>query len=197
MNFIPATAEDGTLHTPLGDIPLTSRLRQALERARAPRELIVGLRPEDFEDASLVAVDARPQGITLRAEIDVLESMGSDVFVYFTRELEQGVDATELQELARDSGRADTGASGDTVVARIDAATRLREGEDAELWVDVRKIHVFDPSTGKNLALEDGRDTTAPAAAPSSVEDSPEAMPAPGEVSPAASPADSPDRPVQ
>ncbi|HEY4852790.1 MAG TPA: sn-glycerol-3-phosphate ABC transporter ATP-binding protein UgpC, partial [Streptosporangiaceae bacterium] len=99
MNFIPATAEDGTLRTPLGDIPLSGRLRQALERAHAPRELIVGIRPEDFEDASLVAADARPQGITFRAEIDVLESMGSDVFVYFTRELEQGVDAAELQEL--------------------------------------------------------------------------------------------------
>jgi len=197
MNFIPATAEDGTLHTPLGDIPLTGRLRQALERARAPRELIVGIRPEDFEDASLVAADALPQGITLRAEIDVLESMGSDVFVYFTRELEQGVDAAELQELAQDSGRADTGASGDTVVARLDAATRLREGEDAELWVDVRKIHVFDPSSGKNLALEDGQDTKAPAAAPSLVDDRPEAMPAPGEASPAASQADSTDRPLQ
>jgi multiple sugar transport system ATP-binding protein len=196
MNFIPGTAEDGTLRTPLGNIPLSGRLRQALERAHAPRDLIVGIRPEDFEDASLVATDARPQGITFRAEIDVVESMGSDVYVYFTRELEQGVDAAELQELAQDSGRADTGGSGDTVVARIDAATRLREGEDAELWVDVRKIHVFDPSSGKNLALDDG--PAAPAqAAPSAAEAPPSDTRAPGEASSTPSVADSPDLPAQ
>src|ERR1035441_9653077 len=54
MNFIPATVDDGTLHTPLGDMPLTDRLRRALGRAHAPRELIVGVRPESFEAAALV-----------------------------------------------------------------------------------------------------------------------------------------------
>jgi hypothetical protein len=63
------------------------------------------------------------------------------------------VSAAELDELARDSGRADTGASGDTIVARLDAATRIREGQDAELWVDGRAMHVFDPATGRNLSL--------------------------------------------
>jgi hypothetical protein len=63
------------------------------------------------------------------------------------------VDATELQELAKDSGRADTGGSGDTIVARLDAATRITEGQDTELWVDARSIHVFDPATGQNISL--------------------------------------------
>jgi multiple sugar transport system ATP-binding protein len=156
MNFLPGTVDDGKLHTPLGDVPLTGKLRQALERARAPRELIVGLRPENFEDATLVSAEHRPDGIAFHATIDVLESMGSDVFVYFTRDLERGVDAAELRELAKDSGRADTGGSGDTIVARIDTQTRAREGQDAELWADLRFLHVFDPSTGANVALEDG-----------------------------------------
>ena len=95
-------------------------------------------------------------GITFNTGIDVLESMGSDVFVYFTRDIEQGVNAAELEELARDSGRADTGASGDTLVARLDAATGIREGQDAELWVDARALHVFDPSSGRNLSLGAG-----------------------------------------
>ena len=153
MNFMPATVDAGVMHTPLGDAPLSGRIRQALEHAGAPRELIIGIRPEAFEDASLVTADARESGIVFRATIDVLESMGSDVFVYFTKEIERGVDAAELAELARDSGRADTGGSGDTVVARIDAVTRIREGDDAELWVDLRSMHVFDPSTGRNIAL--------------------------------------------
>jgi multiple sugar transport system ATP-binding protein len=152
MNFMPATVDGGTLRTPLGDAPLSAQLTQALELAKAPRDLIIGIRPESFEDVALVTQDARQNGITFRATIDVLESMGSDVYVYFSKEIERGVDAAELAELARDSGRADTGASGDTVVARIDTATRIREGDDAELWADLRSMHVFDPATGRAIA---------------------------------------------
>ena len=152
MNFMPATIDGGTMRTPLGDAPLAGRLRQDLERASAPSDLIIGIRPEAFEDAALVGSEGRQSGIAFRATIDVLESMGSDVYVYFTQEIERGVDAAELAELARDSGRADTGGSGDTVVARIDTATQIREGDDAELFADLRHVHVFDPSTGQNIA---------------------------------------------
>jgi multiple sugar transport system ATP-binding protein len=155
MNFLSGTLEDSTLRTSLGDFRLSDRLRREVESSGSGREVIVGLRPENFEDAALVSADARPSGITFRTSIDVLESLGSDVFVYFTQGREQGVNAAELDELARDSGRADTGASGDTVVARIDAATGIREGHDAELWVDGRAMHVFDPATGRNLSLSD------------------------------------------
>ncbi len=164
MNFMPAAIDAGVMRTPLGDAPLTGPVRQALERANAPRDLIVGIRPEAFEDASLVAPDARDKGVAFRATIDVLESMGSDVYVYFTKEIEQGVDAAELAELAQDSGRADTGGSGDTVVARIDAATRIREGDDAELWADLRSMHLFDPATGRNITLGAGATGGASAA---------------------------------
>jgi multiple sugar transport system ATP-binding protein len=153
MNFMSGTLEDGKLRTGLGDFTLSDRLRREVESSGSGREVIVGLRPENFEDAAMVSADDRPHGATFRASIDVLESMGSDVFVYFTRELDEGVNAAELEELARDSGRADTGASGETVVARLDAATRIREGHDAELWVDTRKMQVFDPASGRNLSL--------------------------------------------
>jgi multiple sugar transport system ATP-binding protein len=153
MNFMAGTFEDGVLRTSLGEFRLGDRLRREVESAGAGREVIVGLRPENFEDASLVTQDNRPHGITFTTAIDVLESMGSDVYVYFTRGREHGVTATELEELARDSGRADTGGSGDTLVARLDAATGIREGRDAELWVDGRALHIFDPSSGRNLSL--------------------------------------------
>jgi multiple sugar transport system ATP-binding protein len=162
MNFMGGTVEENSLQTRLGAIPLTDQLRRALDGARNRRDVIVGIRPESFEDAALVSPDLHPKGITFRANIDVLESMGSDVFVYFTQEREGGVNAVELEELARDSGRADTGASGDTVVARLDAATRIREGEDAELWADVRSMHLFDPATGRNLTLGDSSGAPAP-----------------------------------
>jgi hypothetical protein len=73
--------------------------------------------------------------------------------VYFTRELGKGVNSAELQELAADAGRADAGSSGETIAARLDAATRIGEGQDAELWVDARPMHIFDPASGRNLSL--------------------------------------------
>jgi len=162
MNFLGGTLEDSKLRTSLGDFQLSDRLRREVESAGPGREVIVGLRPENFEDASLVAPDARPNGITFRTSIDVLESLGSDVFVYFTLGRDQGVAATELEELAQDSGRAEAGTSGDTVVARLDAETRVHEGQEAELWVDGRSIHVFDPASGRNLSLAVGEGSEGP-----------------------------------
>jgi multiple sugar transport system ATP-binding protein len=130
-----------------------------VESSGTGREVIVGLRPENFEDVALVSPDNRPNGITFRASIDVLESLGSDVFVYFTRELGQGVNSAELEELARDSGRTDSGEGGETIVARLDAATRISEGQDAELWVDARAMHIFDPASGRNLSLASDGDS--------------------------------------
>ena len=127
----------------------------AARAARRPgaREVILGIRPENFEDAALLSPEARANGITFRAAIDVVESMGSDVFAYFTLGGESVLSSAELDELARDSGRADTGVSGDQMVARLDPATRVKMGAEAELWADVRSIHVFDPSNGANLTL--------------------------------------------
>jgi hypothetical protein len=153
MNFMAGTLEDGKLRTGLGDITLSSRMRQEVERAGTGREVIVGIRPENFEDASFVSSDAKSKGLTFHADIDVIESLGAEKYVYFTKELGQTANVAELEELARDAGRADVSGAAETVVARLDPGTRIHEGQDAELWVDVRMLHVFDPATGRNLAL--------------------------------------------
>ncbi|WP_328505550.1 ABC transporter ATP-binding protein [Streptomyces sp. NBC_00391] len=149
MNFVNATLEDGALRSSLGDLTLDDRTRQALERQNAPREVIVGLRPEAFEDAAL-AHDRDRTGPVFTATVEVLESLGSDVYVYFTAEGGPAT-TTELEELAKDSGLRDTGADTHHIVARLDAATRAREGEPVDLRVDMAKAHVFDPTTGANL----------------------------------------------
>ena len=183
MNFLSGTLEDGRLRTALGDFQLSDRLRREVEGSGSGRDVIVGLRPENFEDAALVSAENRPAGITFRTSIDVLESLGSDVFVYFTRGQEQGVSAVELEELARDSGRADTGGSGDTIVARLNASTRIREGQEAELWVNGRAMHIFDPASGRNLSL--AGDDDGPVSAPGAA-----AQEAPGQDQPAATEAE-------
>jgi multiple sugar transport system ATP-binding protein len=154
MNFVGGSIEDGKLRTSLGDFTMSDELRREVEAEGTGREVIVGVRPENFEDVAFVSPSHRAEGITFHATIDVLESLGSDVFVYFTRERDQGgVASAELEELAQDAGRGDTGGSGDTIAARLDAETQIREGHDAELWVDGRSIHVFDPASGRNLSL--------------------------------------------
>jgi multiple sugar transport system ATP-binding protein len=152
MNFLPATIEDGKLRTRMAEIPISDQVRRSLD-SLSGRDVIIGIRPESFEDASLVSAENRPHGVTFHATIDVVESMGSDAFVYFTLEGKEQVSSAALEELARDSGQADVGASADQVVARLDAATRVREGDNAELWVDTRKVHVFDPEKGTNLSV--------------------------------------------
>ncbi|MGX1480398.1 UNVERIFIED_CONTAM: multiple sugar transport system ATP-binding protein [Streptomyces canus] len=149
MNFLNATLESGVLRSPVGDLPLDDRTRQALERQNAPREVILGLRPEAFEDVAL-AHDRDRRGPVFTTTVEVLESLGSDVYVYFTAEGGPAT-STELEELAKDSGMRDTGADASHLVARLDAATRAREGEPVELQVDVAKAHIFDPGTGVNL----------------------------------------------
>ena len=175
MNFMAGSLEEGKLLTGLGAMPLTARHRQALEAAGMGREVIVGIRPENFEDPTLLQAGLKPNGLEFDATIDVIESLGSDKFIYFTQELGQAANVAELQELARDSGRADTGGDAEIVVARLDPASRIREGETARLWVDVRKLHVFDPATGRNITLGD---TAAPAGSAASAASEASATPA-------------------
>jgi multiple sugar transport system ATP-binding protein len=157
MNFMTATVEQGKIRSKLGDIPLADEMRRSLESsANGERSVILGVRPENFEDAGLVDSTLRQYGVTFNASIDVVESMGSDVFAYFTPagsdpERDAGPGHAELEELAADSGATDTGGANDQVTARLDAATKIHEGDTAELWVDARKIHVFDSESGRSF----------------------------------------------
>ncbi|MEX5637883.1 ABC transporter ATP-binding protein [Parafrankia sp. FMc2] len=153
MNFVPATVEEGELRTPLGTIVPDERQRRLLEgwngTTDGGRSLIVGVRPEHFEDAALEAVKDRP-GLRCTVTVDVLERLGSDSYVYFT--LQGGRARTaDLDELAHDAGTVELSSGAEQVVARLDAASRIREGEKAELWLDAHQLHLFDPDTGRNL----------------------------------------------
>jgi multiple sugar transport system ATP-binding protein len=148
MNFVPVTLAEGQLQTPFGDVTMSDRVRRLVEQANAPREVIMGLRPEHFEDADLVESGAN--GAIFPAHIDVLESMGSDKFAYFSVEGRQASSA-ELEELAADAGSADVPASGSQIVTRLSTVSGAREGEQLDIWFDTDKIHLFNPSDGRNL----------------------------------------------
>lgn len=156
MNFLHAAISDGTLRTALGDVPIGERVRRQLEGADAPRELILGIRPEHFEDAELVDDDTRRRGMEFEAPVDIVESMGSDKYVYFTVEGERA-SAAELEELAADAGATDFTGSGASLVTRLSAESPVREGSTRRVWFNLEKIHLFDPSSGRNLTLHEGR----------------------------------------
>ena len=104
-------------------------------RARKGREVIIGIRPEHFEDAALVG-DA--PGATVTVPIDLVESMGSDIYAYFTVRGE--AHSGDLDDLAKDTGQ-DMHGEGTQVNARLDAAANVRPGSEADLWVDTEKMH--------------------------------------------------------
>src|ERR671927_232531 len=100
MNFLPGRLEGDTVKLPFGDAAIPDKLRSKLQRepGQGARDVIVGIRPEHFEDAAVDAeVGAR---MKFRTKVDVVESMGSELYVYFDVEAGETVESAELNELA-------------------------------------------------------------------------------------------------
>ena len=144
MNFMPAELHDGEVRLPIGEAELREE-----HRSLGDRRVIAGLRPESFEDAALVG-EVKRRGFTFSASIDLVESMGSELYAYFTADV-QGMESDHLQELAEDTGAAEVSGSEGQIIARLDASSNARRGEDAELWVDTTQLHIFDPDSGESL----------------------------------------------
>jgi multiple sugar transport system ATP-binding protein len=154
MNFMPAHVQDDSVSLPIGTIRLPQRIRERIGRVEG-KTLIAGIRPEDFEDAALVG-EARERGSVFRAKIEVLESLGSELYAHFTVAAQEHIDSQELRELAEDVGGGEVpmAAEEGRIVARLDPQSGVRTGEDAELWVDVSRIQIFDPDDGRSLTSE-------------------------------------------
>lgn len=151
MNFLPGRVEGDHVKLPMVDLPADDKLKGA-------SSLIVGIRPEHFEDAEHVSEEDRGRGVTFRTRVEVVESMGSELYVYFDVEGGGDVQSDELAELARDSG-AEGGSGGDMVVARLDPESNVAQGEETELWLDASKVQYFDGDSGHSLSAgDDGSD---------------------------------------
>ncbi len=158
MNFMPATVHGDSVKLPMGDVRLPQELREKVGRAEG-KQLLAGIRPEDFEDAALTG-EARGRGSTFQAKIEVLESLGSELYAHFTVTTDQQIESQDLRELAEDIGGGEVPMAGEEgrIVARLDPQSEVRVGQDAELWVDASRLHLFD--------LDDGRNLTADASGP-------------------------------
>jgi multiple sugar transport system ATP-binding protein len=137
MNLVEATIEGGTERFAGHSLPVPAV-------AGVEGEVILGIRPEDFEDA--VHAPGLP---TIEATVDVLEELGSDSYVFFT------VDATSLTPQAQEAGDDARGlvpASGALFTARVEARSAVRVGERVDLAVDPQRLHFFDRATGLRIA---------------------------------------------
>jgi multiple sugar transport system ATP-binding protein len=156
MNLLEATLErqDGGLAVKLGS--QTIRLDDASVGERPGlndyegRSLVVGIRPEQLQDAAI----ARniPDDRRLRGEVELREALGSELMVHFRVDTPPAM-TEEVKELAADAGTtAEELGGGDerssVVVGRFSPDSKVREGETAEIAVDTRALHFFDTETG-------------------------------------------------
>jgi multiple sugar transport system ATP-binding protein len=158
MNFLPGRLEGDVVKLPFGDAPLPEKLRSRLQRqgGQGAQDVIIGVRPEHFEDAA-VEQEEHADRLKFRTKVDVVESMGSEMYVYFDVE-STGVESAELTELAADSGMEDLPSHGEgqQVVARLSAESKAAPGGEVELSIDTTQIKLF--------ATDNGRSMTAAAA---------------------------------
>jgi multiple sugar transport system ATP-binding protein len=151
MNFVQAELVGGRVKLPFGEVTV-----EEAAGGRGDGPVVAGLRPESFEDAAIVGDELkRGRGIVFKAEIDLVESLGSDLYAYFRIEAEN-VESDQLADLLGDrldeTGAANVSEGQEQVVARLDASSRVRRGAEVELWVDTSQLHLFDPESGASLS---------------------------------------------
>jgi multiple sugar transport system ATP-binding protein len=149
MNFLPGRLEGDTIRLPFGEAPIPEQIKSKLQGNGNARDVIVGIRPEHFEDAA-VAGDAHNL-LKFKTKVQVVESMGSELYAYF--DVDAQAQSDQLSELAADAGMEDLPSHGDSqqVVARLDAASRAAPGQEAELVLEYDELKLFDPQGGRSL----------------------------------------------
>jgi multiple sugar transport system ATP-binding protein len=129
-----------------GDEVVYGQFRTPLDRTRRPaggRSVVLGLRPESFEDAAF-AVGTMP---TIEVDVEVVEEIGSDTYVFFRVEAPritaEVLEATEDDRLIAEERT--------LFSARVDPRTDARVGSRLVLALDPARFHFFDPQTGEGL----------------------------------------------
>jgi multiple sugar transport system ATP-binding protein len=162
MNLLEARLErsDGKVEAVVGAqrIALAEELLAARPALKAfeGRDVIVGIRPEELEDAEL-ARDA-PQDRRLKGRLELREALGSEVVAHIVVEGRQAV-TEDIRELAADIGEEPAGGAKTlateeneaTVVARFGPRSEVQEGAEVEMSVDTRALHFFDPETSLGI----------------------------------------------
>jgi multiple sugar transport system ATP-binding protein len=152
MNFMVAEIVDGKIRLPIGEVDPAQ-----VDGLELPSQgkVVAGIRPESFEDATIVPDSTKSErGLSFEADIDLVESLGSDLYAYF-HIASEGVQSDQLADLVGER-LAETGAAGkregeEQIVARLEPTSKVKRREKAQLWADTAKLHLFDPESGERL----------------------------------------------
>jgi multiple sugar transport system ATP-binding protein len=131
----------------------------------AGKEVIVGIRPEHMEDASLTGTATKSNDSALEVEPEVIESMGSEKYMYFSPGAAQVAHSESLEEAAgaavssgkngasddNDASAAVSAVGGELMVARVSAESRVERGQKVKLSVESEKVRLFDRETGRAI----------------------------------------------
>jgi multiple sugar transport system ATP-binding protein len=119
------------------------------------KKVVLGIRPEDLEDAA-IAKDV-PADRRLHGKVELIEALGSEIMAHFTIDAPPAL-TEDVKELAQDVGderavreAAEGSKQHTTMVGRFDSRAEVNEGEIAEVAVDTRGLHFFDPETGLGI----------------------------------------------
>jgi multiple sugar transport system ATP-binding protein len=119
------------------------------------KKVVLGIRPEDLEDAA-VAKDV-PADRRLKGKVELIEALGSEIMAHFTIDAPPAL-TDDVRELAQDVGderavkeAAEGSKQHTSMVGRFDPRAEVKEGEIAEVAVDTRGLHFFDPETGLGI----------------------------------------------
>jgi len=158
MNMVEATVtrSNGSLALDVGEqrIGLDDATlgRHPGLRGYEGRTVILGIRPEDLEDASLQP--DWPEERRLRGVVELREALGSELIVHFTVEGTQLALTEDVKELARDADVAvvpDATEGSALLVGRFNVRSGIEERKPVEVAVDIRSLHFFDPETSKGI----------------------------------------------
>jgi multiple sugar transport system ATP-binding protein len=156
INLVEAelAQQNGHLSVKFGDHTLAvddqlARNRSGLSQY-VGRTVMLGIRPEDFEDASIES-DAPPDR-RVKVTSDLIEPLGSEMLVYFSSDAPAVVSSAVTADAGVDAevtlGGEDTDGRS-RLVARVDPRSRIATGSEVELAVDTSRLYFFDKETGE------------------------------------------------
>jgi multiple sugar transport system ATP-binding protein len=145
MNLVSARLEDDAVKLGSYRIPLDRQRRP--NGAARDGEVVVGVRPEAFEDAAFGASDL-PQ---IEARVEVLEELGSDAHVFFEVDAVPIVVEETVSSIEEEDGRLLADRNRALFAARVDPRTAARVGQSIRLTVDPSRLYFFAPDTGESL----------------------------------------------
>jgi len=153
MNLLDATVVDGRLHTALGNVPIGHEHASAIEAAGGADRLVLGIRPESFEDAGPADAAVRSEGAVFEAPVDLVESPGAEKYVHLALD-ERGLTEGVMGGTVVGSAAAGLTAFR-TLVARLPNESAVRAGVRWRVRHDPAKIHLFDAESGRRIPAPD------------------------------------------